>query len=140
MRGHPGQAASVLLQRTASVQSDEIGHHPFTGTYIFLKCFERRYTEIRARCVSSKFEPLKRTLTHATRPIVQLREDRQRDIAVENYSLMHRLAGIMKEDRVNLAQRFSHLSVEYRESMRRKKELKLQVGMKAIRSASISPQ
>lgn len=56
-----------------------------------------------------------------------MQEDRQREIAAENYSLMHRLAGIMKEERGDPVQKFAHLSVEYRESLRRKKLLKLEV-------------
>lgn len=56
-----------------------------------------------------------------------MQEDRQREIAAENYSLMHRLASIMKEERGAPVQKFSHLSVEYRESLRRKKLLKLEV-------------
>lgn len=56
-----------------------------------------------------------------------MQEDRRREIAAENYSLMQRLAGIMKEERGDPVQKFSHLSVEYRESLRRKKLLKLEV-------------
>eukprot|EP00752_Nemacystus_decipiens_P007523 g6723.t1 len=56
----------------------------------------------------------------------KMQEDRQREIAAENYSLMHRLAGIMKEERGDSVQKFAHLSVEYRESLRRKKLLKLE--------------
>lgn len=56
-----------------------------------------------------------------------MQEDRQREIAAENYSLMHRLASIMKEERGDPVQKFAHLSVEYRESLRRKKLLKLEV-------------
>lgn len=110
------------------------GHERWNRTPPIYWCIKN---EIRASCVPSKLEPFKRTLTHAAQPTVQqMQEDRQRDIATENHSLMHRLAGIMKEDRINLAQRFSHLSVEYRESLRRKKALKLQVGMKAVRPTS----
>lgn len=56
-----------------------------------------------------------------------MQEDRQREIAAENYSLMHRLAGIMREKRGDPVRKFAHLSVEYRESLRRKKMLKLEV-------------
>ena len=56
-----------------------------------------------------------------------MQEDRQREIAAENHSLMHRLAGIMKEERGGPAQKYAHLSVEYRGSLRRKKLLKLEV-------------
>lgn len=56
-----------------------------------------------------------------------MQEDRQREIAAENYSLMNRLAGIMKEERGDPVQKFAHLSVQYRESLRRKKLLKLEV-------------
>ncbi|CAN0189729.1 unnamed protein product [Ectocarpus sp. 12 AP-2014] len=55
-----------------------------------------------------------------------MQEDRQREIAAENYSLMHRLASIMKEERRDPIRKFAHLSVEYRESLRRKKLLKLE--------------
>ncbi|CAM9726651.1 unnamed protein product [Ectocarpus fasciculatus] len=55
-----------------------------------------------------------------------MQEDRQREIAAENYSLMHRLASIMKEERRDPVRKFAHLSVEYRESLRRKKLLKLE--------------
>lgn len=40
-----------------------------------------------------------------------MQEDRQREIAAENHSLMHRLAGIMKEERGGPAQKYAHLSV-----------------------------
>ncbi|CAN0290444.1 unnamed protein product [Ectocarpus sp. 12 AP-2014] len=56
----------------------------------------------------------------------KMQEDRQREIAAENCSLMHRLAGIMKEERRDPVRKFAHLSVEYRESLRRKKLLKLE--------------
>ncbi|CAN0178924.1 unnamed protein product, partial [Discosporangium mesarthrocarpum] len=56
----------------------------------------------------------------------QMQEDRQREIAQENYSLMHRLAGIMKEERHDPVPKYKHLSAEYRESLRRKKLLKLE--------------
>lgn len=56
-----------------------------------------------------------------------MQEDRQREIAAENLSLMNRLAGIMREDRVELIPRYTHLSAEYRETLRRKKLLKLEV-------------
>lgn len=63
----------------------------------------------------------------------QIQEDRQREIAAENYSLMHRLAGIMKEERRDPVQKFAHLSVEYRQSLRRKKLLKLEVSRSICR-------
>lgn len=58
-----------------------------------------------------------------------MQEDRQREIAAENDSLMHRLAGIMREERASPVRKFAHLSMEYRESLRRKKLLKLEVRM-----------
>lgn len=61
-----------------------------------------------------------------------MQEDRQREIAAENYSLMHRLASIMKEERGDPVQKYSHLSVEYRESLRRKKLLKLEVSTSLV--------
>ena len=69
-------------------------------------------------------------IPHATLQIgatTQMQEDRQREIAAENHSLMHRLAGIMKEERGGPAKEYAHLSVEYRGSLRRKKLLKLEV-------------
>ena len=56
-----------------------------------------------------------------------MQEDRQREIATENHSLMHRLASIMKEERASPVRKYAHLSLEYRESLRRKKLLKLEV-------------
>lgn len=64
-----------------------------------------------------------------------MQQDRQREIAAENRSLMHRLAGIMREDRENSVPKYSHLSVEYRESLRRKKLLKLEACTCATGSA-----
>ena len=56
-----------------------------------------------------------------------MQEERQQEIATENLSLMHRLANIMKEDRGDPMQKYFHFSVEFREGLRRKKTLKLQV-------------
>lgn len=67
-----------------------------------------------------------------------MQEDRQREIAAENYSLMHRLASIMKEERGDPVQKFAHLSVEYRESLRRKKLLKLEVSGGMVSPHSLS--
>lgn len=56
-----------------------------------------------------------------------MQEDRQREIAAENHSLMQRLAGIMKAETGESAPKYAHLSVGYLESLRRKKLLKLEV-------------
>lgn len=59
-----------------------------------------------------------------------MQEDRQREVAAENFSLMHRLASIMKEERGGPVKKYAHLSVEYRESLRRKKQLLLEVSFR----------
>ncbi|CAM9187612.1 unnamed protein product [Hapterophycus canaliculatus] len=88
----------------------------------------RRVQDARNRSTINTDPPECAHMPHLiTRPKKKkMQEDRQREIAAENYSLMHRLASIMKEERGDPVQKFAHLSVEYRESLRRKKLLKLE--------------